>query len=164
MDRGVQIRQAVKADYAAVRDLYAEADALHADAVSDLFRHTKAPARTRSLFDGFLADPAMLLLVAESSGTAIGLVRAVERRRDDIPDVPALRPRRFVAVEELVVAASARRRGIGTALMERAEAWALERGMDVVELTVYDFNTAARALYDKLGYETRHQQLAKRLG
>ncbi len=36
--------------------------------------------------------------------------------------------------------------------------------MDVVELTVYDFNTAARALYDKLGYETRHQQLAKRLG
>ena len=49
------------------------------------------------------------------------LVRAIERRRDDIPDVPALRPRRFVAVEELVVAASARRRGIGTALMERAE-------------------------------------------
>ena len=62
------------------------------------------------------------------------------------------------------MAASARRRGIGTALMERAEAWALERGVDVVELTVYDFNTAARALYDKLGYETRHQQLAKRLG
>ncbi len=163
MDRDIHIRPAVSTDYAAACDLYAEADALHAGGLPERFRHTKAPARTRSLFDGFLADPAMLLLVAEEAGTVVGLVRAVERRRDEIPDVPALRPPRFVAVEELIVAKSERRRGIGTALMDSAEGWALERGVDVVELTVHDFNASALGLYEKLGYATSSRRLAKRL-
>ncbi len=45
-----------------------------------------------------------------------------------------------------------RGRGIGTQLMESALAKARQRGLIRVELTVYDFNAAAIALYRKCGF------------
>lgn len=52
----------------------------------------------------------------------------------------------------LAVAPSARRRGIGVALVEAASAAALLRGADSMHLEVAENNEAARALYAKLGY------------
>jgi ribosomal protein S18 acetylase RimI-like enzyme len=53
------------------------------------------------------------------------------------------------------VAVRARGRGVGSRLLERAEALAVERGYDLVglEVTVDNpFNEAARALYQRRGY------------
>ena len=53
----------------------------------------------------------------------------------------------------LMVAAAHRRRGIGTALMLAAEEWARTAGVSKLELHVFPHNSAAIALYEKLGYE-----------
>lgn len=53
----------------------------------------------------------------------------------------------------LMVAREHRGRGIGRALMERAEAWARGVGIRKIELYVFPQNEAAIALYDHLGYE-----------
>jgi RimJ/RimL family protein N-acetyltransferase len=53
----------------------------------------------------------------------------------------------------LMVAMGYRRLGIGTALMEAAESWARESKIEKLELHVFPYNTAAIALYEKLGYE-----------
>lgn len=53
----------------------------------------------------------------------------------------------------LMVAREHRRRGIGRALMEAAEAWALQAGVRKLELHVFPHNVAAIALYEGLGYE-----------
>ena len=45
-----------------------------------------------------------------------------------------------------------RGRGIGSALMERAVAWARERGLAKVSLEVWPHNTAAIGLYEKFGF------------
>jgi RimJ/RimL family protein N-acetyltransferase len=52
-----------------------------------------------------------------------------------------------------MVAASHRRRGIGTALLAAAEAWARDARITKLELHVFPYNEAAVALYDRLGYE-----------
>jgi len=56
-------------------------------------------------------------------------------------------------VEVLAVEAGAERQGIARALMEAIEQWAVRRGYRWVTLNVFDRNTRAKALYDRLGYE-----------
>ena len=53
----------------------------------------------------------------------------------------------------LMVAASARRRGIGSALIEEAMNWARDLGIVRLELTVFPHNAPAIALYRKLGFQ-----------
>jgi RimJ/RimL family protein N-acetyltransferase len=59
---------------------------------------------------------------------------------------------RHVADLGLMVAASHRRRGIGTALLETAVGWAREVGVRKLELHVFPHNEAAIALYEQFGF------------
>ncbi|SCG50525.1 GNAT family N-acetyltransferase [Micromonospora halophytica] len=56
-----------------------------------------------------------------------------------------------------------RRRGYGRAIAEAAEQVCREWGAVSIGLSVFGFNTGARALYEKLGYEVTAVQMRKRL-
>ena len=159
----IRVRLAESADYSAACRLYAEADALHARERPDRFRPTDRPARSRSLFDTHLADPEQALFAAETDGAVAGLVRVQAFERPEISDVPALTPRRYAMVQELVVAQAHQRHGIATRLMTEAHRWALDRGLTEIQLTVYDFNQPALRLYERLGYLAVSRQLSRKL-
>ncbi|HZT52935.1 MAG TPA: GNAT family protein [Gaiellaceae bacterium] len=53
----------------------------------------------------------------------------------------------------LMVARDARRRGVGTALLQAAVGWAREAGVRKLELHVFPWNDAAIALYESFGFE-----------
>ena len=61
-------------------------------------------------------------------------------------------------VEVIAVEEGAERRGVARSLMDAVEQWAKRRGYRWVTLNVFDRNSRARALYEKLGYlpETIH--------
>jgi RimJ/RimL family protein N-acetyltransferase len=59
---------------------------------------------------------------------------------------------RHVADLGLMVAATHRRRGVGTALLEAAVDWARQAGVRKLELHVFPWNKAAIALYDRFGF------------
>jgi RimJ/RimL family protein N-acetyltransferase len=83
------------------------------------------------------------VLVAESDDRIVGRLSI---GRDTHP------ASEHVADVGLMVADGYRRRGIGRALMEAAEAWALDVGVRKIELHVFPHNAAALALYQRLGY------------
>lgn len=56
-----------------------------------------------------------------------------------------------------------RRRGIGRALMQHAEAWAIARGDRQIGLQVFQANQAALHLYEGLGFQTQSLWMAKPL-
>ena len=60
---------------------------------------------------------------------------------------------RHVADLGLMVAASHRRQGVGTALLEQAVAWARESGVRKLELHVFPWNEPALGLYESFGFE-----------
>ena len=64
-------------------------------------------------------------------------------------------------VGELVVASGMERRGIATALMNAAEAWAAERGLAYLTLHTGAANRPARGLYRQLGYREEELLLSK---
>ena len=159
----IRIRHAVSDDYDAACRLWSEADALHAAQLPDLFRTTDLPARSRSAFDRNIEDTESALLLAELDDAVVALVSVHIYEQLEQPDMPALVPRRYAEIEELVVADAHRRRGIATRLMGAAHGWIRNRGINEVELTVYDFNEPALRLYRKLRYSPAGRRLWRRL-
>jgi len=88
--------------------------------------------------------PDATLLVADVEGELVGRLSLM---RDPHPASS------HVADLGVMVAAGHRRSGIGTALMEAAEAWAARAGVTKLELHVFPHNRPAITLYEKLGYE-----------
>ncbi len=83
------------------------------------------------------------VLVAELDGDIVG---RLSMARDSHP------ASEHVADVGVMVADGYRRRGIGRALMESAEAWARSVGVRKIELHVFPHNEAALTLYERLGY------------
>jgi RimJ/RimL family protein N-acetyltransferase len=88
-------------------------------------------------------DPNVAVFVAETSEGIVGRL-SIARDGQQLSH--------HVAELGLMVVAGARKRGIGTALMEEAIKWARRAGVVKLELTVFPHNEPAIALYRKLGF------------
>src|SRR5688572_26017469 len=101
------------------------------------------------------------VFVAEADQTVVGFVGVIARVDPDEPDEE---PTPYTYISDLVVLPAHRRRGIGTALLQRAEAYARERGMTLLRINVLAKNQLAGQLYRTLGFSDYRLQLLKRLG
>ena len=96
-------------------------------------------------------DTAQIALVAEVDGEVVGWVHVVEST--------SLQSGTLVEIRGLVVAASARRTGVGRALVAAAEAWSRDRGHEILRVRTDVRRDDARAFYLGVGYEERKRQL-----
>jgi ribosomal protein S18 acetylase RimI-like enzyme len=100
------------------------------------------------------------IFVAASGPRVIGLVCVWARVPPDGPDDV---PHDHAYLSDLAVLGAHRRAGIGRALLERAEAFARERGATTLRVGVRSRNTAARQLYTSAGFAESRVELAKPL-
>jgi len=154
------IRPAELDDYDGLCLVLAEGDVLHSRSRPDVFRGIEGPVRSREYISEAINDDDAALLVAESRGEIVGAVHAQAR---DAPENRGIVPRRFAVIDDIVVKKPFRRKGIGQALMRRAQQWAKAKGLSQIELNVWEFNRSALALYRKLGYRTARRRLSKLL-
>jgi RimJ/RimL family protein N-acetyltransferase len=87
--------------------------------------------------------PNAAVFVADDAGLVVGRLSVA---RDQHP------ASRHVADLGLMVAATHRRRGIGTALLQAAVDWARDSGVRKLELHVFPYNDGAIALYEQFGF------------
>jgi ribosomal protein S18 acetylase RimI-like enzyme len=102
------------------------------------------PYEKRYLVDAFeaadyIANPDRVIYLAYRDGQIAGQVRLCRYWN------------RYAYIEDLVVDASARREGIGQALMREAMAWAKTRGFPGIMLETQNNNVAACNLYERCG-------------
>jgi RimJ/RimL family protein N-acetyltransferase len=88
--------------------------------------------------------PDAAVFVAEDDGRIVGRLSIA---RDQHP------ASKHVADLGLMVAATHRRRGIGTALLDAAVRWSRTAGVRKLELHVFPWNEAAIKLYERYGFE-----------
>ncbi len=135
----VRIRAAVPADLPALVRLLADLFAIEADFVPDANRQRIGLAL-------LLADRRRAaVLVAEGAGGVVGMVTGQLVLSTAEGGLSAL-------VEDMVVDAAARGRGVGRALLGAIEGWAAERGATRLQLLADRENAAALAFYDAAGW------------
>ncbi len=153
------IRLAVAKDFDQLCQLYEELDEHHRRARPDLFRAPSGARRERPFVEAFIAGPDSTILVAQTeAGRLLGLSAVIIRL---VPSSAVRAERRFAEIENLVVRADARRRGVAHALVQASAAWSSARGMTTLELKVHEFNQGARSFYETEGFTTTVRQMAR---
>ena len=96
-----------------------------------------------------------VLIAEQTDGTRLGFseMKVVE----DVTGVERAH------VADLAVTDTARRAGVGMALMKAAEQWARDRGLPVLSLDVWSANERGQAFYERLGYRSESLHLIKTL-
>ena len=161
MDPPIPIRFAAISDYAPLCALWEELDEHHRRVRPDLFRKPDGPRRELAWVRDLIEAPDSAILVAELEPTSLSGLAVV--RFEQPEDLPARVTCPFVQIHNLVVAAAARRRGVGTALMHACLAWAAGRGVDRVELKMLEFNRGARRFYEAVGFVTARRWMSLEL-
>jgi ribosomal protein S18 acetylase RimI-like enzyme len=105
-------------------------------------------SRARRLFTQQLNSPGEVTFLAERADRAVGILRCVESTGS-----PLLLPAHYAYVSSVYVLPDARRAGVLTALMEHAEAWAREAGLEEFRLHSVATGDAANSAWDALGFE-----------
>jgi GNAT superfamily N-acetyltransferase len=156
----VAIRPAESADVAAIARLYLEV-APEVVAREPSFRHVPDLADVEHRYSSRIRDDDRAVLVAVVSDALSGFVDASFQRHEN--QGTYTRTGDDVYIEELIVTASTRRRGIGTALMHAIEEWGHGRGARMIWLDTHLSNEAARAMYAGIGYREVGVELVKQL-
>jgi len=140
----VIVRSAVPSDAAALSDLF---DALGYDAPA-----AAIPDRLARL----MANDWATALVAEERDVVVGLATGHV--------LPVLHHTGQIGrLTTLVVAPSARGRGVGRQLVEAIEAWARAKGCAKIAVTTALHRSGAHAFYERLGYEHTGRRYHKAL-
>lgn len=151
------IRQAQEKDFEALVRLFIIENKHHASLTPDVVRETDDVFTVQELKD-ILSDDNQSLLVAEIDGTVSGVLLGhvvhVSSKR-------WVQSRCYAYVEEIVVAPSARRKGLARALLDTFESWSQNKGATCVELHVWSGNVEAISFYTRTGFRNKQHLLTK---
>jgi GNAT superfamily N-acetyltransferase len=157
----ITVRKALHSDIAGLDDLFTQVDMLHHDGLPEIFREPSTPARSDNLVDEWLKESStVVLLVAEIDKEIVGFLHAFIRHP---PEFPLFEERVYLQIDSLVVAQTLRMHGIGSMLLSEVEAWARSRGVNRIELNVFDFNRIAISFYRKHGFGDLSHKMYKDL-
>jgi len=147
----IDIRPYAKNDYESARKLFEELDERHRVAAPWMFESPRSEPRPPEYFDQLTAsaDAAIFVAVDRRTGSVAGLILLAVR---EPPPIPVFIRQRWGVIDNIVVAAEHRRRGIGRRLLRTGEAWLKQAGVGFLDLNVYEFNEGARAFYEAAGY------------
>ena len=101
---------------------------------------------------------ARLYLLAQTDGRAVGFLAG-----EIIKPHEVFIRRKIFHIRILYVVPEARRRGIATALLQKALAWGWNQRCPEADLNVLSNNKKARQLYKKLGFDVFQYQLRTQL-
>lgn len=153
----IHIRDATRDDQEALTHLLAEINNQHAEALPVIYQHIVPSIETENYVCRIIDSEELGLSVAEQAGQVVGFVVFQESQA---PETPVHVLRRWALVSLIVVSRALRSQGIGTALIQHVQEWAKSRGIDTVELQVAEFNTAAIAWYESLGFRSQYRHMA----
>ena len=112
---------------------------------------------------GNRANPEWLFIIARrkthhasggDSGEVLGGLAAAINQ-----EIPIYQFTHYAFIHDLAVRPDARRQGIAKALIQYSRQWAQDKGVNQLRLMAAARNTAAKALFEKLGFQTTYAEM-----
>ena len=152
------VRLATPDDERALAELQWSSAAHHHAVNSTHWRTQTLEEATRSRLRWNVWQPADGILVADAGGEVVGMIELWLKRPRD-PD--SARPPLVKVDFGIAVAEGWRGRGLGTALLQAAEAWAKARGAHQMAMNLDANNVGALRLCERLGYQVSGLEMDK---
>jgi len=152
------IRNAEEADYETVKPLEDAIFAIHQKARPDYFN--AQAGYTKQEFEELLRRPAPISLVAVCDGQIAGICFG---KIEQTSGNSFCRGRKVALIEDLYTLPKYRGRGVASSLMKKARELAAAGHAEALELCVWDFNTEAMRLYQKLGMQVQYYRMEEPL-
>jgi ribosomal protein S18 acetylase RimI-like enzyme len=147
----VTIRAAVLGDEQCLAVLNGFVQDLHVAKRPDNFKPC-TQAEVVEWFQGRLQNTSARIWIAEEDETPVGYVLTMAQ---EWAGNPFCRSRRWCEIDHIAVAPDFRRRGVASALIQKALTTADADGLTEVELCSWSFNAEAQALFRKFGFEPK---------
>jgi ribosomal protein S18 acetylase RimI-like enzyme len=120
---------------------------------------TDADQRAARLFAAQLQSPNEVLFLADLNGETVGVLRCIQSSGS-----PLLEPAQYAYVSSVYVTPRAREQGVLRALLEAADRWCGDRGLDEMRLHNAADNPLANAAWEALGFEVVEHLRVRKLG
>ncbi len=156
----MEIRKATDMDSLLLSSLSTDVQRLHAENHPTIFKMPQNDDYAVSFFSEMLADPNVRIFIAQESGQTLGyiLCKLIER-----PENVFTKAMRYLLVDQISVRPRARGRGVGSALIKRAESLAGELGVSKIQLDSWGFNTNAHTFFEGMGFVKFNHRFWKEL-
>ncbi len=143
----VTIRRAQQSDLDQLVTLWYELAELHAALLPEFALVPTQEQSVRAHLAELLRDDRERVFVAEENGALIGYINGAAREN------PPVFVEHYIGyIEDAIVTARSRRRGIGEQLVDAMNAWFRERGVRIIHLTAATGNPVSQAFWRKMGY------------
>ena len=142
----MEIRTATTKDIDQIASLFVEQYDIQADLTPYLMQRG---TQSKQFIESTITDAESQIFVAEESGKIIGFVSVFEKKS---PDFNFMVQHKYAHIMDIIVTKGQRGKGIATRLMGEVRQWALDRGLDYMELSVFSNNDAVD-FYIRNGYE-----------
>lgn len=154
-----RIRTAIEADLKAIGLLWEELMDFHAERDETFTRCAGGRDSFVEHVGTCISSEQWHVLVAERDGELLGYCLACIKQRPPVFEV-----RDFGSIDDLLVAAAARREGLGERFVREAEQWFKDAGISRVELRIAVTNEVSSAFWRKMGYTPYMETAYRALG
>jgi ribosomal protein S18 acetylase RimI-like enzyme len=145
----LHIRAATNDDLALLAQLNEPVQSLHAALYPADFKGNVDAANVASFFERAAAKPESSIAIAEQDGLPVGYIWFDISARPENAFKP---PQSFVYIHHVSVAADARRRGVGSAMLAYAKEKARAAGAEEVRLDTWIANVEAQRFFEAHGF------------
>lgn len=156
----MKIRIATEGDLDDICILSDQINTFHHHNAPNVFSMPDRSERDRVFWLNNIAKENSVFFVIESGGKVQGFISA---KITENTEITFLVRKKVCRIGTIVVADTHHRKGIGKAMMQKIEQWALDAGADEIRLEVMEFNNNAQEFYDSIGYENQSRILYKSL-
>lgn len=154
----ITIRNAEPTDYEMVKMLEDSIFLIHQQARPDYFN--SQAWYTKEEFGELLMLPTPISLVAVCDEQIVGICFG---KIEQTSGNSFCKGRKIAVIEDLFTLPKYRGRGIASSLIKKAREQAVAENAETLELCVWNFNTDALHLYEKLGMQVQYYRMEERL-
>jgi ribosomal protein S18 acetylase RimI-like enzyme len=156
----IMIRKAVKTDYEQLKSVLDESDNFHLQYMPYFFQDPEGDSWKQDYILKLIENEGSIIYLAIDDNNVVGAMVLIIKTNQELA---ILKRRTFVMLDIISIKKEYQNKGIGKKLLFWMENWANENRINELELNVYEFNSNAIKMYEKLGFITYSRRMHKHL-